>query len=84
MISVSLAIVAMVIGLTMKYSIEEPILEAQIETPEVELVSFSDSIKYEIEEIEHYQTGFLSKVYEHKEKIQSQFRKEYEQATSKI
>lgn len=51
MISVSLAIVAMVIGLTMKYSIEEPILEAQIETPEVELVSFSDSIKYEIEEI---------------------------------
>ena len=50
-ISVSLAIVAMVIGLTMKYTIEEPILEAQIETPEVELVSFSDSIQYEIEEI---------------------------------
>lgn len=50
-ISVSLAIVAMVIGLTMKYTIEKPILEAQSDGPEVELVSYSDSIQHEIEEL---------------------------------
>lgn len=50
-ISVSLAIIAMIVGLTLRYTENEPMLQSGAEQPDVELANYADSVQYEVQEL---------------------------------